>query len=157
MGLICPYTNKEISYTYCRECDDQNDCRKMLDDNLIAIIVLENGDFENYDFLKTEINKLTAHYKEVLLVMGGDKKIDKLAKRYAKEKGCEIKMFPENGTLYKEKARDERDLQMYKYISLFKNKGVVVFSHRNSEKYDNLIDITQRLGIPVRIREEKEG
>ena len=112
-------------------------------------LIVGGRDFTNYEMLKLKCDNLLKNQSDIEIVSGGAKGADTLAERYAKEKGYNVKVFKADWDNFGKSAGFIRNDQMHKYISQFKNRGVIAFwdgkskgtkqNFELSEKYNNSI------------------
>ena len=100
----------------------------------MKVIVAGSREFENYEMLKNKLDKLLVNQKEIQIVSGGCRGVDKLGERYAKEKGYSLKIFKANWDKYGKKAGPLRNRKMAEYAN-----GLVAFykeGRQRDQKHD---------------------
>lgn len=118
------------------------------------LLVVGSRTFNDYSLLKEHIDfSLQKRQESIVIVSGGAKGADLLAKRYAEERGYEYVEFLADWELHGKSAGYIRNDQMHKFISQFDNRGVIAFwdgkskgtEHNFSlaEKYNNRLILIQ--------------
>lgn len=120
MAVFCIEKEAYALYQECLECEDKL-C------NYFFCLVVGSRDFCNYEVLKQKLDSLLQNKEKVIIVSGGARGADTLAKQYAVEKGYRYKEFPANWELYGKKAGFIRNEEMHKYIAKAKDRGCVAF------------------------------
>lgn len=100
---------------------------KLNNDKPFVCVVVGSRNFDNYNKLKSELNRLLRNQKNVEIVSGGANGADYLAERYAKEKGYNLKVYKADWKAEPKKAGYLRNIEMHKYAAQNDNRGVVAF------------------------------
>ena len=119
----------------------------------LRILVCGGRHFENYDLLKTILDKVlklkNLTPKDVEIVSGHCKGADLLGEKWAEETKASVKIFPADWVKYKKSAGPIRNKQMIDYITCFSDKLVVAFVSPNSKGTRNTISLAKKNNIPV--------
>jgi hypothetical protein len=116
----------------------------------LKVIVAGSREFNDYQKLRETLDRLLYRYQpaEVEIVSGGANGADKLGERYAKEKGCLLKIFPVSPTdweRYGKSAGYRRNVQMAEYAD-----SCVVFWNMKSRGAKHMIDIAEQRKLNLR-------
>ena len=128
-----------------------------------CLIVAGTRTFGDYDLLKEKIDRALLNHvgDEITIVQGEAKGADALAKKYAKEKGYEVKSFPADWGKYGKAAGPIRNRQMHEYASRFEKRGCIIFWDGESRGTAQNIELASEFGtqlVCVRYKEiEKEN
>jgi hypothetical protein len=97
------------------------------------VLVCGSRSFDNYPLMKSILDK---HYKDgyILIVSGGAEGADKLAERYAKENGLEMKIFEAEWHIYGKKAGPIRNEKMV----AFADEGVAFWDENSPGTRDSI-------------------
>ena len=79
------------------------------------LIVCGGVDFNDYSYLKNQLDRLIAYYENIRLVSGHARGADTLAERYAAEKSIPIQVFPAEWNKYGKAAGPIRNRAMLEY------------------------------------------
>jgi YspA, cpYpsA-related SLOG family len=116
---------------------------------LLKVIVAGGREFNDYSLLEQKLIRfLHPKYKpsDVEIVSGGARGADKLGERFAKEKGCHLKVMNAEWDKYGKSAGYRRNAEMAKYAD-----ACVIFWDGASLGTKHMIDLANREGIPLRI------
>ncbi len=105
----------------------------------MKVIIAGCRDFNDYNFLKREIDKMNLPITEI--VSGGARGVDTLGEKYANELEIPIKRFPANWDLYGKSAGPIRNKEMAKY-----GNYLIAFWDGKSRGTKNMIDRMKELG-----------
>lgn len=110
----------------------------------MKIAVVGSRNFNNYQLLKNTLDK----YKEKceLIISGGAKGADKLAERYAKENGFEIKIFKPDWKRYGKGAGLIRNKQIVENADL-----IIAFWDGKSKGTAFTVNYAQKSGKEVEV------
>ena len=121
-------------------------------------LVAGSRDFNDYEVLELMLDTMLRNHKEITIVCGGCRGADALAERYAKERGCECKVFPAEWDKYGKKAGYIRNEQMHKYIAEMaeaqgapRKRGCVLFWDGKSKGTSHSIDLAEKYDNALRI------
>lgn len=115
---------------------------------MFRVIVAGSRDFNDYELLKRKMIHYLSRYKphEVEIVSGGARGADALGERFAKEKGCHLKVMKADWDLFGRSAGYIRNAEMAKYAD-----ACVVFWDGVSKGSKHMINLAEAEGIPVKI------
>ncbi|HHQ2481047.1 TPA: DUF2493 domain-containing protein [Bacillus cereus] len=113
----------------------------------MKVIVAGSRKFNDYKKLCETLNRLLCRYNlsEVEIVSGGANGADKLGERYAKDKGCLLKVYPAEWDVYGKSAGYRRNVQMAEYAN-----SCVVFWDGKSKGTKHMIDIAEKHKLNLR-------
>lgn len=113
----------------------------------MRVIVAGSRGFNDYQKLCKTLDHLLCRYQpsEVEIVSGGARGADTLGERYAKEKGCSLKIFPAEWDKFGKSAGYRRNVQMAEY-----SNGCVVFWDGKSKGAKHMIDIAEKYKLNLR-------
>lgn len=109
--------------------------------NKFYLLIAGSRNFEDYSLLK-EITDYTLRNRNenIVIVSGGARGADTLAKQYAYEKQYEYLEFKADWNTFGKSAGYIRNEEMHKFISQFKNRGALYFwdgeSHGTAQNFD---------------------
>jgi len=112
---------------------------------MIKVVIAGSRTFNDYELLKTKMDAILQNQTEVEIVSGTAYGADQLGERYAQERGYPVKRFPAQWEKFGRRAGYLRNEEMANYAS-----HVVVFTN-GSKGSQHMIDISTRLGLPLRI------
>lgn len=126
------------------------------------IIVAGGRNFENYTLLKFKLNKILKTCSDITIIEGGAQGADRLARKYAKEKGYKYKTFEANwNDLHSTNCLVKVNKQGFEYNALaghnrnllMADNGValVAFWDGQSTGTKDMIEIAKNKGLPVRV------
>lgn len=117
--------------------------------NVIKIIIAGSRTFNNYELLKSEMNKLISpdvFCMDIEIFSGCAKGADILGEQYAKEYGFTIKRFPADWGKYGKKAGYIRNQQMSNFAT-----HCVCFWDGKSKGTKMMIDLAKKAGLNTHI------
>ena len=117
----------------------------------ISIIVAGGRDFNDYELLKSKLDKVKKHYGIFEVVSGKAKGADSLGERYALENNLPIAEFPADWDKHGKKAGFLRNADMADYAD-----GCVVFWDGVSKGTQHMINLAKEKGIQLAIVKYKE-
>ena len=79
------------------------------------LIVCGGVDFNDYDYFKSQMDRLITYYENIRLVSGHARGADTLAEQYAEERGIPIEVFPAEWKKYGRAAGPIRNRAMLTY------------------------------------------
>ena len=117
---------------------------------MFKLIVAGSRSFNDYDLLKRKLDHLLANkdLATVHIVSGTARGADQLGERYAKERGCQLDLFPANWARYGRSAGYERNARMASHAD-----ALVAFWDGSSPGTRNMITTMQTLDKPGRLVE----
>ena len=112
------------------------------------VVVAGGRDFNNYELLKQKLTHFLSRKKpnEVEIVSGGARGADSLGERFAKEKGCQLKIMNADWNTFGKSAGYIRNAEMAKYAD-----ACVVFWDGVSRGSRHMINLAEKEGIPVKV------
>lgn len=115
---------------------------------MFKVIVAGSRDFNDYELLKRKMIHFLSRYKphEVEIVSGGAKGADALGERFAKEKGCHLKIMKANWDLFGKSAGYIRNEEMAIYAD-----ACVCFWNGVSRGTKRMIDLANKYEINVKV------
>lgn len=148
MSTLCPLTNERVLYTACLECEDRI-CRDP--DGIFALLIAGSRSFDDYERLRDTADYLLSGQqgRRVLIVEGAARGADRLAARYASERGFYHLSFPADWSRGK-RAGYERNRRMHSFIAGFAHRGVLLFWDGTSRGTAQSIDLAREFGSPLR-------
>lgn len=112
---------------------------------MFKVIVAGGRDFNNYDFLKTTLDKLFSQKGDIEIVSGMARGADTLAVKYASEKQYPLKQFPANWEVHGKSSGYKRNVTMAGYAD-----ACVCFWNGTSKGTEHMIGTARRFGLQVR-------
>ena len=148
MSRFCPIKDAEALYLECLECDSRS-CEKPSFYCLIA----GTRTYDDYDKFNPQVNYFLQNHplSDVVIISGGATGVDAMAKKYAREHGCDYKEFPAEWSVFGKRAGYLRNRKMHEYISHFPKRGVLLFWDGKSKGTAQSIGLAESFRNPVRI------
>lgn len=144
MSVYCPINDSDTVYLDCQECEDKwCEC-------FFCLIVGSRG-FTDYKKMEEITNYLLKNKKNIVIVSGGAKGADFLAKKYALEHHLLYKEFPADWDKYGKRAGYIRNEEMHKYLSKQKQKGVIAFWDGQSKGTSHNFDLAKKYKNNIKI------
>ena len=108
---------------------------KILKQIMTPIIVAGSRDFNNSDLLESILDELITrkNIKNPIIIEGGAKGADTLAKKYAISHHLNLREFPADWDTYGKSAGFKRNKQMHEYAKDFTNRYCVCFWNHDSK------------------------
>ena len=147
MSKYCPRTDSNVTYLACDECRKDGDCIC----ESFFLLVAGSRNFKDYDKLKSTLDRLLVNKDKVVIVSGGARGADSLARKYSIEKGFFYKEFPAQWKKYGKAAGFIRNRQMHEYIARQADRGVVLFWDGQSHGTKDNIGLAEEFCNPIRI------
>lgn len=115
---------------------------------MFKVVVAGSRSFNDYKLLERKLIHFLSRYKpeEVEIVSGGARGADSLGERFAKEKGCHLKIMRANWELFGRSAGYIRNEEMAKYAD-----ACVVFWDGKSRGSKHMIDLAEKYNLDLRI------
>jgi hypothetical protein len=117
----------------------------------MRVIIAGSRKFNDYDLLKKECNAWLAEACRIEIISGHAQGADLLGERFANEFYYPLKVFPANWNLYGRSAGYIRNKAMAEYANEDLKGFLIAFWDRKSTGTKNMIDICNRMYIPVHI------
>ena len=115
------------------------------------IIIAGGRDFDKYNLLKTETDKIIKNIVNPVIVSGGAKGADTLGERYAAENQIELIRFPADWKKYGKKAGYIRNSEMADYLLKADYNILIAFWNGESRGTKDMIEKATALGIETHI------
>lgn len=131
MGNYCPYTDGNVVYLQCKECEEKL-CEK--DWFFCGVAGTPLSMMKSRKQMSEYLDKMLAKREKVVIAAESGRKIAALAAMYASERGY----------IFIPVANDD----LLTYLSKLQQKGCVVFEGTNDEQEP--ADICHKLRIPLR-------
>ena len=112
----------------------------------MKVIIAGSRTFSDYNFLRTNCDRLLSQFSNIEIVSGTAQGADQLGERYAREKGYDIKQFPANWDKYGKRAGYLRNDDMAQYAD-----WLIAFWDGTSKGTKHMIDLANKRGIKVEI------
>lgn len=129
----------------------------MINKNSFYLIIAGTRTFEDYDTFLIVTDFMLQNKKDVVIVSGGARGVDKMAERYAKEKGYEIRIFLADWELYGKAAGYIRNKRMHDFVAQYKNRGCLLFWDGKSKGTKQNIELAKTRNTQLKIvRIDKE-
>ena len=125
--------------------------------NKFYLLIAGSRNFEDYNLLK-EITDYTLRNRNenIVIVSGGARGADTLAKQYAYEKQYEYLEFKADWNTFGKSAGYIRNEEMHKFISQFENRGALYFWDGESKGTAQNFDLDLKYNIKNFIIKYKE-
>ena len=122
-----------------------------MEDNKFYVLIVGSRGFDDYDFLVKRCDHLLQKHKEIVVVSGGARGADALAKRYAQDKGYEYIEFPADWNKYGKRAGYIRNEEMHKFIAKKSKRGVIAFWDGESKGTKHNFGLAEKYNNQLRI------
>lgn len=147
MGKYCPYTDGDVVYLQCQECD-----AKICEEDWFYCLVVGSRNFNDYTKMRTYLDKmLSGHKDKVVIVSGGAKGADYLAERYANERNYPLIVMKAEWDKWGKSAGYVRNQKMHDFIAKHPHRGCVAFWDGQSKGTAHNFPICEKMGTPLRI------
>ena len=113
---------------------------------MFKLIVAGSRDFNDYELLKSKLDKVKAVYRVFEIVSGKARGADSLGERYALENSLPIAEFPADWDTHGKSAGYRRNAEMADYAD-----GCVVFWDGESKGTKHMIDLAKEKGIQLAV------
>lgn len=156
MAKICPETNEKVLYAECLECEERGGCNLPgIKKEFFALLIVGSRSITDYRLVRDKIDKLIAPIRDkyrFIVVSGGARGVDSLAKDYARENGMEFHEMPADFDRYGKRAGYIRNEEMHRFISGYKHRGCVAFWSGKPESKGTLhsIELASKYNNPIR-------
>ena len=114
-------------------------------------LIVGSRDFDDFDLLIKECDRLLSNYDEITVVSGGARGADALAKKYAEINNFKYVEFPAKWEIYGKLAGYRRNEQMHKFIAQFEHRGVIAFWDGKSKGTAHNFKLCKRFNNQLRI------
>lgn len=144
MAKFCMAKNGPALYLDCRECTDK-ECESFF------CLVVGSRTFSNFELMESALDHYLSQFSQIVIVSGGARGADSLAKAYAIRKGYRYKEFPAQWDLYGKSAGYVRNEEMHKYIAYATHRGVVAFWDGSSKGTAHNFKLAEKYNNPIRV------
>ena len=120
------------------------------------LIVCGGVDFKDYNYLKTQLDRLIAYYENIRLVSGHARGADTLAEQYAAEKSMPIQVFPAEWKKYGKAAGPIRNRAMLEYAKE-ETPVVAAFWNGKSRGTGNMLKQAKAAGAECHVFSYEQG
>lgn len=144
MAKYCVAKNGSALYLDCRECTEK-ECG-----SFFCLVVGSRG-FTDYPLLEAKLDHYLVNFPRVIIVSGGARGADSLARQYAKRKGYGYREFPAKWDIYGKSAGYIRNEAMHQYIAHVAYRGVVAFWDGQSKGTMHNFELAKKYRNPIRI------
>ena len=109
-------------------------------------LIVGSRTFTDYELMKKKTDYLLSNIakNDIVIISGGARGADSLAKRYAEENNYKYYEFKADWDTYGKSAGYRRNVEMQKYISQFDRRGIIAFWDGKSVGTKQNYDIAKR-------------
>ena len=116
------------------------------DTDTVNVIVAGGRDFENYNLMESELDKLFGDNQDITVISGKALGADTLGEQYATSKGFKIDEYPANWKKYGKRAGMVRNKQMADNANM-----LVAFWDGKSKGTSNMIKEARKKKLKVKV------
>ena len=115
--------------------------------NTIRIIIASGRDFRDYSRVKKKADIFISEIKptETIIIFGGEKRVDSLGEKYARENNLQVELFKEDWSKFGRAAGPKRNELMDQYTS-----HLLAFWNEESKGTKPMISLAKREKLIVR-------
>lgn len=116
--------------------------------NILKVIIAGGRDFNDYELLKTKVDKILSNKKKthkIYILSGKARGADLLGERYAKENLLEVLEFPADWETFGKRAGFKRNEEMANEAH-----ALIAFWDGESHGTKHMIDIATKKGLLIR-------
>lgn len=150
-----PYTAEEFRREVGKIFDHSEKYHDVFDtseNHVFKLLIAGGREFNDYFKLKEEANKIIRNVDgKIVIVAGGARGADNLAKLFAREKNYDYEEHPADWDTYGKSAGYRRNVEMAKSILKSKDGALLAFWDKQSKGTYNMIDIAKSNHIPTTI------
>ena len=117
----------------------------MSDVETFYCLIVGSRSFSDYELFAAKCDLLLRNWGSIVIVSGGARGADALAKRYAMDRGYCYKEFPADWNTY------GRNRAMHEYISTHVNRGVIAFWDGKSRGTSQSFSLAKSYSNPLRV------
>lgn len=150
MAKYCPQKQNYALYPDCLECEEKT-CESFF------CLVVGSRSFRDYPLLCSKLDLLLKNQSNIVIVSGGAKGADSLAKRYAEEHNIEYIEFPAKWAKFGRSAGYIRNCEMHEFISHFDKRGCVAFWDGKSKGTKQNFALAKKYNTPIKTVRFQEG
>jgi len=110
----------------------------------MKVIIAGSRTFSDYNFLRTNCDRLLSQFSNIEIVSGTAQGADQLGERYARDRGYSVKQFPANWDKFGKKAGYLRNDEMAQYAD-----WLIAFWDGKSRGTKHMIDLGNKMGLNV--------
>lgn len=148
MSVYCPLKDGPALYPECTEC--RRDGLAICD--FFFLLVAGGRDFDDYGLMCRKLDAFLANKPDVVIISGGARGADKLARAYAMRRNFLFMEFPAKWDELGKKAGFVRNEEMHQYLGKQKNRGIVLFWDGKSKGTAHNIELAETEShAPVRV------
>lgn len=114
-------------------------------------LIVGSRTFNDYELLKRKTDYFLQNYQDIVIVSGGARGADTLAKKYAQEKEYKYIEFTADWNTHGKSAGYIRNEQMHKFLSEHKLRGCIVFWDGNSKGTKHNFALAKKYTTPIKI------
>lgn len=123
----------------------------MSDVETFYCLIVGSRSFSDYELFAAKCDLLLRNWGSVVIVSGGARGADALAKRYAMDRGYCYKEFSADWNTYGRRAGYIRNRAMHEYISTHVNRGVIAFWDGKSRGTSQSFSLAESYSNPLRV------
>ena len=123
----------------------------MSDVETFYCLIVGSRYFSDYGLLAAKCDLLLRNWGSVVIVSGGARGADVLAKRYAMDRGYCYKELPADWDTYGRCAGYIRNRAMHEYISTHAKRGVIAFWDGKSRGTSQSFSLAKSYSNPLRV------
>lgn len=147
MSKYCPYTNNNVVYLHCQECEN-----KICENDWFYCLVVGSRTFSDYAKMEKYLDKmLSSHKHKVVIVSGGARGADSLAEKYAYNREYPLIVMKADWDKWGKTAGYIRNRQMHEFISRHNHRGCVAFWDGFSKGTFQNFELCEEMNTPLRI------
>ena len=114
-------------------------------------LIVGSRNFADFTFFEQKVDYFLQNYSDIVIVSGGARGADALAKRYAKERNLEYVEFPADWDKHGKSAGYIRNEEMHKYIAQFEKRGCIAFWDGESKGTQHNFPLAKKYNTPIKI------
>lgn len=116
------------------------------------LLVAGSRTFNDFSLMESKLDKLLSNVSdEIVIVSGGARGADRLAERYARSKGYELKVFNADWNRFGKSAGFKRNVQMHQFIAESEHRGCACFWDGKSRGTAHNFKLAEQFKTPLRI------
>lgn len=116
-------------------------------------LIVGSRSFSGYEIFRKKVDTLLQNKleKSITIISGGADGADKLAEKYAKERGFRLIVMPANWEEDGKSAGYKRNVRMHKYIATKEDRAVIAFWDGQSKGTQHSFELAKKYGNPIRV------
>lgn len=154
----CEFSSQEMDSmigrsSVCPIGEDGNYFMMVNELNEFFCLIVGSRTFSDYDLLEEKTDKLLQNKqgKDITIVSGGSQGADKLAEKYAKERGYRLIVMPADWDGDGKSAGYKRNVRMHEFISTKTDRGVIAFWDGKSKGTQHSFELAKKYNNPIRV------